>query len=130
MSNICLVKEPFHTWESFPLSKNVSTHVKEPFQAYKSFPRSKTFPRMQSSFLSERELDCCQHKNKCVSCLTTNQLKTQYLKKLKTFKKIHEILGIKRKSEAGRLKNFDNYILKLHNFSQEGLFYLISRIYY
>ena len=47
---------------------------------------------------------CIVTMKKSASCLTTNQFKTQYLRKLKTFKKIHKSLGIKSKHTAGKLK--------------------------
>ena len=158
---ICMISSQHHSWEIFYVHRTLhllqvtrpfqhlwNSNIKEPFQESEYFFRWRnffkhvnlfldqgTFPPMQSFSLSKRELYYCHHKNKCASCLTTNQLKTQCLRKLKSFNKIHKVLGIKSKcvrrwpSEIKMLLiilwNYKNH---LFNLSQKGLFYLISRI--
>lgn len=106
--NLSSIKEALHACESFPPSKNLSRHVNLLLD-------QETFPHMYSFSLRERKLDYCYHENKCTSCLTTSQLKSQYFRKLKTFKKIYKMLEIIKSSGqlASWNKNFDNYTLKL-----------------
>ena len=70
----------------------------------KKFFNQVTFTRLQNFCSSERELEYYHHKNKRLSCLTTNQLKTQCLRKLESFQKIHKMPGIKSKYAAGQLR--------------------------
>ena len=55
--------------------------------------KSKNPYTFMNLLLIKRELDYYYYKN--LSCLTINQLKTQYLRKSKTFKKIYKLLKIK-----------------------------------
>ena len=49
-------------------------------------------------------LEHCHHKNECSSCITTKQIKSRCLRKLKTFKKIYKMLKMKSKCAPGLLK--------------------------
>lgn len=103
------IKESFHVFESFPQLRKLSTYLNS-FLDPGTFPQMWIFSWNKELFYAckafsraEKELDR-YHKNKSWSCLTTNQLKTQRLRKLKTFQKIHKTLGIKSKCAFGQLQ--------------------------
>ena len=82
--------------EAFPSSKN--------FYTCESFPQSRNLSKHVKLYLEQKRTDYCHHKNKCANYLTTNQCKTQYVEKLKTFNKINKMLGIKSKRATSQLK--------------------------
>ena len=70
---------------------------------HKKVPQSRNLYMFESSS-SQRELDYCDHKNKCSSFLTMHQFNIQCLRKFSTkkttFKEIHKMLGIKSAQQA------------------------------
>ena len=100
-----------NTYETISWSNNFPTHVD-------LFLNQGTFELMYSFLMSERELDYRHHKNKCESSLSTIQIKTQYLRKLKISWKSIKDLELKVYAQLVSSNNtFDNYILILQKSS-------------